>query len=135
MDPCSAEVSQALQAWLANNHLSAREVDCVTSVMLKILDGKCKMDRHSKRVMRALYKEVMDWPGVYLKEGIHELIRWADGKEDDGLRDRIYEKRVLAETMISRPVMKAFKARIREQGLYELACFADTHNDGENDAE
>ena len=30
----------------------------------------------------------------------------------------IVEKRVLAETMISRPVMKAFKSMIREQGLF-----------------
>jgi len=33
----------------------------------------------------------------------------------------IYEKRVLAETMISRPVMKGFKAMIRQQGLLDDA--------------
>jgi hypothetical protein len=30
----------------------------------------------------------------------------------------IYEQRLLAETMLSRPVMKGFKAMIREQGLF-----------------
>jgi hypothetical protein len=34
------------------------------------------------------------------------------------MKDFIYEKRVLAETARSRPVMKAFKAMIREQGLF-----------------
>jgi hypothetical protein len=29
----------------------------------------------------------------------------------------VYEKRVLAETMISRPVMKGFKGMIRAEGL------------------
>jgi hypothetical protein len=34
---------------------------------------------------------------------------------------QIYEKRLLAETVISRPVMKQFKAFIREQGLLDHA--------------
>ena len=29
----------------------------------------------------------------------------------------IYERRLLAETMISRPVMKAYKARLRAAGI------------------
>jgi len=33
-------------------------------------------------------------------------------------RERVYEERVLAETTISRPVMKRFKARIRREGLF-----------------
>lgn len=32
--------------------------------------------------------------------------------------DKIYEQRVLAETMISRPVMKGFKAQIRADDLF-----------------
>jgi hypothetical protein len=39
----------------------------------------------------------------------------------------VYEKRLLAETAISRPVMKQFKAFIRETGLLE-----DTKADDEN---
>ena len=38
---------------------------------------------------------------------------------DEALKMAIYERRVLAETAISRPVMKAFKAMIRGQGLFE----------------
>jgi hypothetical protein len=36
---------------------------------------------------------------------------------NDANKMLIYEQRLLAETMISRPVMKGFKAMIREQGL------------------
>ena len=34
------------------------------------------------------------------------------------MKNAIYERRVLAETAISRPVMKAFKAMIRAEGLF-----------------
>lgn len=46
------------------------------------------------------------------------VIAGARGPLDDALRERIYEQRVLAESMISRPVMKGFKAQIRAQGLF-----------------
>ena len=38
--------------------------------------------------------------------------------EDDEIREFVYEKRVLAETMISRPVMKGFKTMLREHKLF-----------------
>jgi hypothetical protein len=37
---------------------------------------------------------------------------------DTAGRKVIYEKRVLADTVISRPAMQSFKAMIREQGLF-----------------
>jgi len=37
------------------------------------------------------------------------------------MREHIYEQRVPAETMISRPVMKGFKAMIRAEGLFDVA--------------
>jgi hypothetical protein len=46
------------------------------------------------------------------------------------LREQVYEQRVLAETMISRPVMKGFKALLRERGL-----FAGLATDGETTAD
>lgn len=85
--------------------------------MLKILDGKCKMAAAEKRVMEQLYDEVKALPGLALGEETHRLIATARGLADDGLKDFIYEKRVLAETMITRPVMKGFKAMIRQQAL------------------
>lgn len=71
--------------------------------------------------MAALYIALDNASGPLLADDIHLLIR--QGREDDSelMQNLIYEKRVLAETMISRPVMKAYKRKIREQGLFEHA--------------
>lgn len=106
-------------AWTAAHPLTPSEVDCATAVMLKILDGKCKMHPGEKRRMAELYDAVKAQPGVLLGGDLHALIAAARGGADDALRNHIYEQRVLAESAISRPVMKAFKARIRAEGLFD----------------
>lgn len=111
--------------WAANTPLNPIEVDCVTAVMLKILDGKCKMDRQEKIVMAWLYEAVRGQSGRVLGPALHTLIAKARDQMDETLRESIYEQRVLAETMISRPAMKAFKAMLRERGLFELAAEAE----------
>jgi hypothetical protein len=105
--------------WVAVHSLSPVEVDCATAVMLKILDGKCKMQAAEKTVMAALYEAVRTQPGVGLGADIHALIAQAGVAADEAMRNHIYEKRVLAESAISRPVMKAFKAMIRQKGLLD----------------
>ncbi len=107
--------------WLRSNPLSASDVDCVAAVMLKILDGKCKMGALEKHVMAQLYQLVRGYQGLRLAIEVHDLIDLALEEDSEAMRDRVYEYRVLAETRISRPVMKAFKAKIRAQGLYEGA--------------
>lgn len=105
--------------WLAAHPLSPAHVDCATAVMLKILDGKCKMLPAEKTVMALLYEQVRDCPGALLGADSHRLIAEARARLDEAMRLRVYERRVLAETMISRPVMKGFKAMLREQGLLD----------------
>ncbi len=105
-------------AWVAAQPLRPIDIDCATSVMLKILDGKCKMALEEKVVMALLYDQVKDRPGAILGDDIRRLIAAARHSLDDAMRMHIYEKRVLAETRISRPVMKGFKAMIRQQGLF-----------------
>ena len=112
--------SEQAALWLEAHPLSPVYIDCAVTVMLKILDGKCKMKSTEKIVMTLLYDQVKCRPGQVLDETIHPLIAAArDRKDDEALKMLIYEKRLLAETAISRPVMKAFKAFIREQGLLE----------------
>lgn len=106
------------RAWLAAHPLTPSEVDCVTAVMLKILDGKCKMPEWEKPLMAALYDAAQGLPGQQFGASEHALIAQARTHADDTLRQTLYEHRVLAETAISRPVMKAFKAMIRNQGLF-----------------
>jgi hypothetical protein len=104
--------------WVERYPLSAIHIDCAVTVMLKILDGKCKMRSAEKLVMTLLYDQIKHQQGQLLDVGLHSLIAVArNNMDDEGLRALIYEKRLLAETTVSRPVMKGFKALIREQGL------------------
>ena len=118
---------EQVQAWVEAHPLQPIHVDCATAVMLKILDGKCKMKSGEKRVMEWLYDAVKSFPGEVLEASLHGLIESARENADDVMKMQIYEKRLLAETTISRPVMKGFKAMIRQQGLLDGA------EDGEAD--
>lgn len=92
-------------------------IDCTTAVMLKILDGKCKMDSREKAAIAVMYDVVKNRPGKLLDNSHHQLIEQARRQMDEELVMQIYEQRLYAETMISRPVMKAYKAMLREQGI------------------
>ena len=117
-----------IAAWLESHPLSPTQIDCAITVMLKIIDGKCKMRSEEKMVMTLLYDQIKTQPGQILTFEIHSLIADARNRSyDDALKMLIYEKRLLAETAISRPVMKQFKAFIRETGLLE-----DRKSDDEN---
>ena len=109
----------AVAAWVAAHPLSPTEVDCAIAVMLKILDGKCKMAPEEKQIMSRLYDAVRALPAERFGVEEHALVAQGRAEDDDALRMRIYERRVLAESMLSRPVMKAFKARIRAEGLFD----------------
>jgi hypothetical protein len=103
--------------WVQDHPLSPIHVDCAVTVMLKILDGKCKMRGAEKQVMELLYDEVKNQPGQLLDPALQSLIAKARENLDDAMKNNIYEKRLLAETTLSRPVMKGFKAMIRQEGL------------------
>lgn len=111
--------TEQVARWLAAHPLSPAHVDCATAVMLKILDGKCKMRPTEKQVMTLLYQQVKDCPGVLLGAAEHALIAEAGASPDEAMRLRVYERRVLAETMLARPLMKGFKAMLRERGLLD----------------
>jgi hypothetical protein len=93
------------------------QVDCTTTVMLKILDGKCKMNGAEKQVIAEIYDVIKDRPGKLLDNKVHHLIATARSCPDEKILEEIYEQRLYAEQMISRPVMKAFKAMLRSEGI------------------
>ncbi len=111
------EPGEDIANWLRTASLCSAEVDCITAVMLKILDGKCKMPADEKQRMTALYAQAKSLQGKYLGAFYHQLIAQAHTSLTEALVTRIYEARVLAETQISRPVMKRFKARLRREGI------------------
>ena len=106
--------------WCEKHPLAPIHVDCATTVMLKILDGKCKMKAEEKIIMALLYEQVKHLPGELFDKDFHELIDVARNNLTESMKEVIYEKRLLAETMLSRPVMKAFKAMIRQNGLFQV---------------
>ncbi|WP_079435400.1 hypothetical protein [Zoogloea sp. LCSB751] len=108
-------------AWARQAALTPTDIDCTTTVMLKILDGKCKMNPQEKEIIAVIYDVVKDRPGHILDDTDHRLIALARQGMDDALVERIYEQRLLAETMISRPVMKAYKAMLRTSGVLATA--------------
>jgi len=108
--------------WVETHPLSPSDVDCAITVMLKILDGKCKMAPEEKQVMAWLYDAVRELPSQRFGVDEHALVARGRAALDEPMREQIYERRVLAESVLSRPVMKAFKAMIREQGLFD--CLA-----------
>lgn len=103
--------------WAQNNTLEPIEIDCVTTIMLKILDGKCKMFPQEKEAMTIFYDVTKHRTGINLGDDIHQLIRLARLGINDELREKVYEQRMYAETMISRPVMKTFKAKLRSHNI------------------
>lgn len=117
MSAAPLSLNEHIAFWLLTHPLSPAHVDCATAVMLKILDGKCKMKGEERMVMAGLYAQVKTRPGLNLGEDVHLLIAAAGNEADEAMKMYIYETRVLAETVISRPVMKGFKAMLREQGL------------------
>ena len=109
--------SRAITAWAETYSLKPIDIDCTTAVMLKILDGKCKMSTNEKVVMSVLYDAIKHKPGELLGAKIHQLIATARGSIDDNLLEQVYEQRLYAEQMISRPVMKAYKAMLRQERI------------------
>ncbi|GAB2197342.1 hypothetical protein MAH3_15250 [Sessilibacter sp. MAH3] len=114
-------VDERITHWTNNNILTPAEIDCATAVMLKILDGKCKMPSNEKIIMQSFYIAVKNQEGLYLDHSYHEFIEpFLELRKEEISEEKIleiYEKRVLAETQISRPVMKKFKSRLRQEGI------------------
>ncbi|WP_455366906.1 hypothetical protein [Kaarinaea lacus] len=109
--------SQAVTAWASQREFDPIHIDCATSLMLKILDGKCKMNPEEKQVMAVIYDVVKDKVGKLLDPRVHHLITLARIELNEQLIEKIYEQRLYAEQMISRPVMKAYKAMLRQEGI------------------
>jgi hypothetical protein len=123
---------QTINQWLDVFPFAPIEVDCTTTIMLKILDGKCKMTVEDKIVIAALYEATRHLPGEILQADIHNWIAKAKNDDSETLKMHIYELRLLAETMISRPIMKGFKAKIRQNGLYTVLLGQDTQLEAES---
>lgn len=68
--------------------------------------------------MGALYEEIKQLPSQLFTD-VHQFIESLGDDITESKKLEIYEKRLMAETMLSRPVMKKFKAKIRQAGLFD----------------
>lgn len=102
-------------AWARRAEFEPIQLDCVTAIMLKALDGKCKMGEADKTALAAVYDVVKRRPGQGLADEVHDLIVAARQGMDADVAGRIHDWRVRAEAHIPKPAMKAFKQRLAEQ--------------------
>jgi hypothetical protein len=115
-----AETQAALHPaaeWASEVNFTPLDVDCTTTVVLKILDGKCKMLPGEKTAVLAVYDVVRQQPGERLDPRVHLLINQARLSPSVEVMQHIHVQRVEAEARISKPEMKAYKAVLRD-GLF-----------------
>ncbi|MBW8328194.1 MAG: hypothetical protein K0M48_03260 [Thiobacillus sp.] len=110
--PGSPAMHPAAQ-WAHATPLEPAHLDCVTAIMLKILDGKCKMGEAEKTALTAVYDVIRERPGQGLGDEVHALIAQARQGTDGALAEAIHMWRLHAETQIPKPVMKGFKQLLR----------------------
>jgi len=107
--------------WALEAHFGPVQVDCTTAVVLKILDNKCKMLPGEKAAVLAVYDAVKSLPGELFDGQVHDTIArarcLADASSDQPVPEAVHRFRVEAEARIAKPVMKGYKALLRE-GLF-----------------
>lgn len=99
--------------WAMEATFDAMDVDCTTTVVLKILDGKCKMLPGEKLAVMAVYDVVKQRHANLFSDDTHEVISAARQQPDSEVMEAIHELRLFAEANIAKPIMKAYKAKLR----------------------
>ncbi|MES9812535.1 MAG: hypothetical protein ABW161_06685 [Candidatus Thiodiazotropha sp.] len=108
------EASHPAAVWAETATLDPSQVDCVTAVMLKILDNKCKMGLEEQLALMAVYSVLSKREGLLFDDSVHQIIAQAKQQNDQITADRIHELRLHAESVIPKQVMKCFKQYLRE---------------------
>lgn len=104
--------------WAAEQDFDTTAIDCTTAVVLKILDGKCKMLVGEKAAIMQIYDVVVeDGTGVLFDSQTHQAIAEARRQSGPAIQERIHTLRLYAEEKIPKPVMKKYKAMLRD-GLF-----------------
>lgn len=100
--------------WAQTTNFEPVHLDCVTAIMLKILDSKCKMGIEEQNALIAIYDVIKQQSGELLEANLHQLIATARQQMTAEILQRVHQQRIYAEAVIPKPVMKAFKQRLRE---------------------
>jgi hypothetical protein len=108
------ETAHPAAIWAQTASLDPIQIDCVTAVMLKILDNKCKMLPEQQMALMAVYSVVKERKGLLLDASIHQEIDKAIQSNSQISIERIHELRLVAEATIPKQVMKHFKQYFRD---------------------
>jgi len=103
-------------SWARIKSFSASDIDCTTAVVLKILDHKCKMESIHMNAVIAIYDVIKTQAGERLDANTHQLIEAARTQADD-MSPGIHQLRVKVESLIEKPIMKAYKKMLRDELL------------------
>lgn len=103
--------------WAQDMTFDATQVDCTTTVVLKILDNKCKMLPGEMAAVMCIYDVVKLQAGNLFDAAAHHTITKARTQLDESTKQQIHDLRLYAEANIPKPVMKEYKAVLRE-GLF-----------------
>jgi hypothetical protein len=103
--------------WAQETEFDTTAVDCTTTVVLKILDNKCKMLPGEKAAIMAIYDVIRPQAGKLFDAAALQAIEEARFRPTDAILHTIHELRVHAEANIPKPVMKRYKAMLRD-GLF-----------------
>lgn len=107
--------------WAIDIGFSPEQVDCTTAVVLKILDGKCKMHPGEQAAVLAIYDAVRQRPETLFDGSVHGVIEAARRQPDPVVAQTIHQLRIHAEQVIPKPIMKRYKAFLRAGLLGEPA--------------
>lgn len=114
--------------WAQRTVFEPIHLDCVTAIMLKILDAKCKMGAPEKAALTAVYDVIKQRLGQGLGEEVHALIAAARQQNSAELAKSVLANSILAESILAesihvwreraeafipKPVMKDFKQLLR----------------------
>lgn len=113
-DISNVEVHPASQ-WAATVGFNSEQAVFTTAVVLKILDNKCKMLPGEKLAVMAIYDAIRHLSS--LDSTVHGAISEARLQPSFLTTDAIHRLRIYAEAAIPKPVMKQYKAFLRE-GLF-----------------
>lgn len=103
--------------WAQSMQFDATQVDCTIAIVLKILDNKCKMLPGEKAAVMCIYDVVKSDPGKLFDDRVHATINLARIQNNEENSAKIHALRIYAEANIPKPIMKAYKAILRD-GLF-----------------
>jgi hypothetical protein len=103
--------------WAIETGFNAEQVDCTTTVVLKILDNKCKMSPGEMAAVMAIYDALRDTPAPLFDNAVHEAIKNMRLHSGTETQEAIHRYRIQAEAAIPKPIMKRYKAFLHD-GLF-----------------